>query len=188
MKDLYENPVLGEWRERHQKGDVTPQWIIDHVMPEVNNLLAMGHATMEASHEGFILRPVDEGRVYYPVPDTMPDADAIFTHIIGAGADQFSWWQSIEYRGINEDGSVAPDWEMRVAFGDDYEEEEGVINAATLAQAIMRIKSGVTSVQAYVVKQCTMFAAGNLDDVDFDAGHADSVMQIAITGDDHIYG
>lgn len=188
MKDLYQNPVLAEWRERQQQGDVTVHWIIDHVMPEVNNLLAMGHATMEMTHEGIIMRPVDEGRVYYPVPKSMPDAEEMFTHFIGSGADQFSWWQSIDYRGLGEDGSVDPDWEMRVAFGDDDDTEEGVINAASLAQAIMRIKSGVTSVRQYVVDQCTMFAAGNLDDVDFDAGDADSVMQIAITRDDHIYG
>lgn len=193
MKDLYQNPVLAEWRERHQKGDVTPQWVIDHVMPEVNQLLAMGHATLEASHEGFIMRPIEEGRVYYPVPDTMPGPEEMCTHFIGSGALSYSWWDVEPDGWINFDdglGIIHPEWEIRVVFGDDDFEEgtKGVINPASLAQAIMRIKSGVTSVRSYVVDQCAMFAAGNLDDVDFDAADADSVMQIAITGDDHIYG
>jgi hypothetical protein len=188
MKDLYENAVLAEWRERHRKGDVTLEWIVDHVMPELIDLVTMGHATVENTAEGVFVRPVEGGRTYYPVPETMPDAEAMFTHFIGSGADQFEWWQDIEYRGLGEDGSIAPDWEMRVAFGADGDEEEGVINPASLAQAVMRVKSGVTSVRQYVVDQCVMFAAGNLDGVDFDACDADSVMQIAITGHDHIYG
>lgn len=191
MKDVYENPVFAQWRDRDKEGDVTRQWIIDQVLPEMGELLATGHAVLEPSGEGPILRAIENGRIYYPVPDTMPDGRELFAYIIGAAALDYGsqWWDVQEWIGVDENGNVEPDWSLRVAFGADGDTEDGIISPGTLAQAIMRIKSGVIpSMSPELVKDCGLLAAGQTEDIDIDAIGADLIMQVAITGDDAIYG
>lgn len=190
MKDVYGNPVLAQWRERAVAGDVSPQWVTDHVVPVLAGMLAMGDAVFEPAAAGPVLRPVEEGRVYYPAPETMPGPEAMFTHFIGSGALDAPWWHVTQWVGVREDGTVDPGWAVHVQLGaDDFADgEPGVIAPSNLAQAIVRIASGVTSAAPGTVRQCVLFAAGAVDDVDFDAGAADSVMQVAITGDGIVYG
>lgn len=193
MKDLYDSPVFTQWRDRAKAGTLTKFWLVEEGLPEAAKLVSAGQLHLEITDEGIVFRPLVDGRVYYPVPETMPGPQEICTHIIGSGALSCSWWEVKPDGWINFDdgyGIIDPAWEIRVTFGaDDFEEgQPGVLNPTNLAQGIMRVRSGATSAPPDLVHQCAMFAAGNLDDVDFDAGDADYIMQVAITGDDAVYG
>ena len=146
MKDLYDSPVLAEWRDRKDAGTLTTSWLVDEGMPEVAKLLSLGHLHLEINDDGIAFRPVENGRAYYPVPKTMPGPYELFSHIIFSGGLDYGrqWWEEGEMHGVSEDGTVSPDWELPVTLGVALETDvfEGVLNTATLAQGIMRIASG----------------------------------------------
>lgn len=186
MKDLFENEVFAEALARVQARDLSPYWVVDHVLPEVGALLSQREVTLEITEQGISVRAVDNGRVRYPVPDTMPGPEELFTYVIGSGGLDYGneWWQVDEWIGVDEDGSVQPGWELRVTYtAEDDPPIEGVLNAATLAQGILRIGAGAARLREEFVEQCQLLADGKLDDVDIDAIIGDAVMQVAITGD-----
>lgn len=193
MKDLYDSQVLAEALKRVKARDLSPYWVVDHVLPELGALLSQREVTLEITEQGMFVRAVDNGRVVYPVPDTMPGAEDLFNYIIGSGALDYGnqWWQIDEWIGVDENGTVHPGWELRVSYGaEDDPPIEGVLNAATLAQAVMRIGAGAARVKDEHVRACKLLAEGRLDDVDFDidAVRGDIIMQVAITGDHPVYG
>ena len=191
MKDLFENPVLAETLKRVKARDISRYWMVDHTLPEIAALMAEGEVTLEVTEQGICVRAVDNGRVRYTVPDTMPGPEELFTHVIGSGGLSFGndWWQVDEWIGVGENGTVQPDWELRVTYtAEDEPPIEGVLNAATLAQGIMRIAAGEARLVDEFVTQCKLMAEGKLDDVDIDEWVGDGIMQVAITGDTPRYG
>lgn len=191
MKDLYENDVFAEALARVKARDLSPYWVVDQVLPELGALLSQREVTLEITEEGMCVRPIDNGRTVYAVPETMPGPEELFTHIIGSGGLGFGneWWQVDEWIGVGEDGTVEPGWELRVTYTAEGDPPiEGVLNAATLAQGVMRIASGAARLTEEFVEQCKLLAEGRLDDVDIDAWVGDGIMQVAITGDTLRYG
>lgn len=185
MKDLYENEVFAEALRREQDRDLSPYWVIDHVMPELGELLAQREVTLEITELGISVRAVDNGRPVYAVPETMPDAEELFTHIMGSGALAYgSWWEVTEWIGVEEDGTVASDWALRVTYGaEDDDPIEGTLTAASLAQGILRIRAGAVRLRSDIVAEVVLLAEGKLDDVDIDAEIGDVIAQVAICGD-----
>jgi len=186
MKDIYENPVLAQMRDRARSGDLSPYWVVDHVVPELAVLVSQRDVVVEASDGALTVRPVDNGRTLYAVPGTMPGPQELFTHVIGSGALGYGsdWWTVEEWIGVSENGDVAPEWELRVTYGaEDDEPIEGVLNAATLAQGIMRIASGAVRLRSEYVAEVVLLAEGQLDTVDIDAIIGDAIAQVAICGD-----
>ena len=192
MKDIYENPVLAEFREREKEADRNPYWAVDFVLPELSSLMGRREVVMEVVEGGLYIRPLDNGRVVYPVPETMPGPEALFSHIILSGGLDFGseWWDidNDGWIGVAENGDVQDNWEIRVTYGCEGDVFEGVLSPATLAQAIMRIASGAAHLKDEFVKECKLMAAGQVDDVDIDAWVGDGIMQVAITGDSALYG
>lgn len=192
MSDLSDLPIFREWAERKQAGTATVFWLVEALMPELTRLVHEGCVDLDDTDRGIVLRLVEGGRVIYRVPETMPDPQVLFTHIIFSGGFEFgsAWWEELECTGVSEDGIVAPDWELKVAYGAEGETEivEGALNASTLAQAIMRIASGAANLTDEFVTQCKLMADGRVDDVDIDAWVGDGIMQVAITGDSAVFG
>lgn len=186
MKDLYENEVFAEALRREKDRDLSPYWVIDHVMPELRELLAQREVTLEITHLGISVRAVDNGRTVYAVPETMPNAEELFTHVMGSGAlaHGSEWWEVTEWIGVEENGTVAPDWALRVTYGaEDDDPIEGTLTAASLAQGILRIRAGAVRLRSDIVAEVVLLAEGKLDDVDIDAEIGDVIAQVAICGD-----
>lgn len=186
MKDLYENGVLAQALARAGDGDLTDYWVIDHVMPVLEELLAMREITLEITPGGIAVRPVDSGRTVYTVPESMPGPEELFTHVMGSGAlvHGSEWWRVQEWIGIHDSGAIEPDWQLRVEYGaEDDEPIEGVLSAATLAQGLLRITSGMVRARADITAECVLLAEGQLDAVDIDAECGDAIAQAAICGD-----
>lgn len=110
-----------------------------------------------------------------------PDDTA--SHFIGSGALSWEWWQIVSMEGIDFIDTCADDWRVFVTV-----EEYGAFefNHQVLTRAIRKIaaKEGknIEFLPERVRKECHKFVFGNLDDVDFDAGDADCVMQVAVFG------
>lgn len=192
MKDLYDNPVFAEMFEHVKNHKLTPEFISGQVMDEIVARLADGEVTLEATEGGISVRAVHEGRVRYTVPETMASPEELFINVVGSGAFGFgsAWWSDLEWTGVDDDGTVSGDWQVRVRYGVEGETDivEGVINAETLAQAVMRIASGAARLREEFTSECAKLAAGLLDDVDIDAWVGDGIMQVAITGDTADFG
>lgn len=116
-----------------------------------------------------------------------------FGHIFGSGFEQYSWWYSIEYTGVDfETWTAQDDWTATVEI-EDPNDDEATITKTVTHKDIMRIaraivqdakngterkwggteKYGASSV---VVHECKHLIL-NVDETDFDAPAADEIVQ-----------
>ena len=101
-----------------------------------------------------------------------------FDWFIGSGALTYPWYTQVKVTGKD-----TADWEVQFIDGaDDDSTTLYTLNHQTIMQAVRVIASGTTSVDHVdptTRDECRKLVFGKLDDVDFDAGTADQVMQFA---------
>lgn len=117
------------------------------------------------------------------------------TIFIGSGALTYSWYEGVELRGIDHVGT-SDDWALTFAAPDDVDRAGATFDGESTTrlrvdhESIMRAVRKIVDGRAdginengVVRAECRKLIFKGADEVDFDAGTADCVIQVAAFGE-----
>ncbi len=110
----------------------------------------------------------------------MATSEDTYTHFLGSGALDYSWWGVDEWHGDEKS-----DWFVRLIERDDDSEPVGLflLTHKKLMDAVRTIaRRPVPYAEGETRRQCRAFLK-DVDDADFDAATADNVIQVALFGE-----
>lgn len=109
-----------------------------------------------------------------------------FDHMMGSGAIQWSWWTNLKWNVAPDPGStnVPDNWECVLTCEDgNYESKSAVINHKEVMKAARFVMSNDIRFMSVITKQECRNLIFDRDEVDFDAGTADELLQYMVLGE-----